>query len=235
MYLDKFEKFLESVNLEAYRQKYRPIKIVEMDLPKNIQAISMLYKVYWDDKRFIDYEDFYKEYLFQYKKDIESFREKTTMCKNCFYRGLPARIYRTWASIITQIHAGYVAEYVFGDGTVSMSAELDHQGADFQVKYKGKILNYQVKKKSFSREVRQPKKVKNKLEGEFIEIFYEVPNYERIKNPYKRNGKDFYSDYKVFKEKFLDTGYLKVLENGFVVFTPQAFIKTKERIDKGLK
>jgi len=235
MYLDKFEKFLESVNLETYRQKYRPIKIVEMDLPKNIQAISMLYKVYWNDKRFIDYEDFYKEYLSQYKKDIESFREKTTMCKNCFYRGLPARIYRTWASIITQIHAGYVAEYVFGDGKVSMSAEFDHQGVDFQVKYKGKILNYQVKKRSFSREVRQPKKVKNKLEGEFIEIFYEVPNYERIKNPYKRNGKDFYSDYKVFKEKFLDTGYLKVLKNGFVVFTPKAFIKTKERIDKELK
>ena len=79
------------------------------------------------------------------------------MCEKCFSKGLPARIYRTWASIITQIHAGYVAESVFGEGTVVMSGELDHQGADFQVKYRGKTLNYQVKKKSLGREVRQEK------------------------------------------------------------------------------
>jgi len=46
MLLTKFEQFLESVDLKAYRGKYRPIKIVEMDLPKEIQAIEMLYRVY---------------------------------------------------------------------------------------------------------------------------------------------------------------------------------------------
>ena len=133
MYLaKKFEKFLKSVNLNAYRKKYRPIKLVEMDLPKEIQAISLLYKTYWDRKKFLNYEDFYKEYLNIYKTDIENFRKKITMCEDCFYRGLPARIYRTWASIITQIHAGYVAELVFGQDNIAMSAELDHQGADFQ-------------------------------------------------------------------------------------------------------
>jgi len=59
---EKFERFLESVNLHAYREQYRPIKIVEMDLPKEIQAIVLLYKVYWDEKRFLEYEVFYKEY-----------------------------------------------------------------------------------------------------------------------------------------------------------------------------
>ena len=161
MLLNKFEKFLQSVDLNAYRGKYRPIKLVEMDLPKEIQAIAMLYQVYWDQKKFLNYDDFYKEYLKKYKTEIEAFRQKITMCKDCLYRGLPARIYRTWASIITQIHAGYVAESVFGDETVAMSAELDHQGADFQVVYKNKILNYQVKKATFSREVRQEKKSKN--------------------------------------------------------------------------
>lgn len=172
MYLNKYNEFLKSVDLTAYREKYRPIKIVEMDLPKEIQAIEMLYMVYWNKKKFIDYEDFYKEYLNTYKSDIENFRRKITMCKSCFYRGLPARIYRTWASIITQIHAGYVAESIFGGDTVNMSAELDHQGADFQVKYRGKILNYQVKKQSFSREVRQGKQTKTPIAGEFIDIKY---------------------------------------------------------------
>src|SRR3989339_727674 len=172
----KFEDFLQSIDLEVYRNKYRPIKLVEMDMPKEIQAISMLYKVYWEEKNFLDYDEFYKTYLKALKTEIESFRNKITMCESCFYRGLPARIYRTWASLITQIHAGYVAEAVFGSGTIAMSADLDHHGADFQVNYHGKILNYQVKKRTYSREVRQEKKGKKKIAGQFIDIKYEVPS-----------------------------------------------------------
>lgn len=227
---EKFEIFLQSVNLIAYREKYRPIKLVEMDLPKDIQAIEMLYKVYWDRKDFLDYEEFFKEYLKAYKDKVEKFREKITMCDQCFYRGLPARIYRTWASIITQIHAGYVAESVFGEGTVSMSAELDHQGADFQVKYKGKILNYQVKKATFSREVRKEKEAKTKIKGQFIDIKYEVPSDDYFKNPKKLNG-----EYKLPYLRFTQNKELKRFPNGFVVFTPVAFEQKKKEIDKVLK
>ena len=84
MLLNKFEKFLQSVNLIAYREKYRPIKLVEMDLPKETQAIAILYQVYWDQKKFLNYDDFYKEYLNKYKTEIESFRQKITMCKKRF-------------------------------------------------------------------------------------------------------------------------------------------------------
>lgn len=227
MLLHKFEKFLESVDLNTEREKYRPIKIVEMDLPKEIQAIVMLYEVYWYQKKFLDYDEFYMEYSCKYKKEIETFREKTTMCKNCFYRGLPARIYRTWASIITQIHSGYVAESVFGTGTVTMSAELDHQGADFQVHYKNKILNYQVKKTTFSREVRQEKKSKNQIEGEFIDIKYEVPSSDYFRNPRKKDG-----EYRLPYLRFIENKELKQLPNGFVVFTPFVFENKKRDIDR---
>ena len=201
-----------------------------MDLPKEIQAISLLYKIYWDKKQFLDYEDFYREYLNAYKKELENFRKKITMCKNCFYKGLPARIYRTWASIITQIHAGYVAESVFGKGSVAMSAELDHQGADFQVNYRGQLLNYQVKKTSFSREVRAEKKSKKKLNGQFLAIKYEVPSEDYFRNPKKRDGK-----YKLPYLRFIRDRKLKRLSNGFVVFTPFAFIEKKKEIDENLK
>lgn len=231
MLLDKFEKFLQSVDLNAYRERYRSIKLVEMDLPKEIQAIAMLYQVYWDQKKFLNYDDFCKEYLNKYKTEIEVFRQKITMCKKCFYRGLPARIYRTWASIITQIHAGYVAEYVFGEGTVAMSGELDHKGADFQVKYHGNILNYQVKKKSLGREVRQEKpKSKNPLPGKFIDIKYEVPSSDYFENPKKKDG-----EYKLPYKRFLDNKELKRFPNGFVVFTPHAFEQKKKEIDESLK
>ncbi len=226
-----FEKFLSSVNLKAYREKYRPIKIVEMDLPKEIQAISLLYKIYWDKKKFLDFEDFYKEYLDTYKTEIYKFQEKTGMCKACFNKGLPARIYRTWASIITQIHAGYIAESIFGDSTVDMSGELDHKGADFQVKYRGNILNYQVKKESLGREVRQEKpKSKNPLPGEFTNIKYEVPSSDYFENPKKKDGK-----YKLPYLRFKQNKKLKRLPNGFVVFTRFAFEGKKREIDKKLK
>jgi len=110
------------------------------------------------------------------------------MCENCFYLELPARIYRTWASLITQIHGGYVAESVFVIGNINMSEELDHAGADFQVKYKGKVINYQVKKESMSREVRKEKKTNVKIDGEFIDIKYNVPSSDYFDNPKKKNG-----------------------------------------------
>ena len=231
MYLNEFEKLLQSVDLMSYREKYRHIKIVEMDLPKEIQAINLLYKIYWSKKEFLNFDKFYEQYLKEYGADIKKFQEKTGMCENCFNKGLPARIYRTWASIITQIHAGYVAESVFGEGTVAMSGELDHQGADFQVTYKKKILNYQVKKKSFSGEVRRGKGgVKNKIGGEFIDINYEVPSSDYFENPKKKDGK-----YKLPYKRFQDNKELKRFSNGFVVFTPYAFERKKREIDKSLK
>ncbi|OGM97508.1 MAG: hypothetical protein A2735_02125 [Candidatus Yanofskybacteria bacterium RIFCSPHIGHO2_01_FULL_41_21] len=231
MLIQKFDDFLKSVDLKSYRDKYRSIKIVEMDLPKEIQAINMLYKVYWDKKKFLSFEKFYEEYLQEHRTDIDRFQEKTGMCKTCFSKGLPARIYRTWASIITQIHAGYVAESVFGEGAVSMSGELDHKGADFQVKYRGRILNYQVKKKSLGREVRQEKpKSKNQLPGEFVDIKYEVPSSDYFENPKKKNG-----EYKLPYKRFKDNKELNRLSNGFVVFTPYIFEQKKKEIDQTLK
>jgi hypothetical protein len=231
MLLNKFDNFLKSINLNAYRIKYRPIKIVEMDLPKEIQAITMLYEVYWNQKKFLSFDDFYKEYLNKNKTEIEEFRKKITMCEDCFYKGLPARIYRTWASLITQIHAGYVAESVFGEGTVAMSADLDHQGADFQVTYKGKILNYQVKKTSFSGEVRRGKGgVKTQIKGEFIDINYEVPSGEYFENPKKKNG-----EFKLPYLRFIKNKELLRFPNGFVVFTPFIFEEKKKEIDMNLK
>ena len=138
-----------------------------MDLSKDIQAIELLYKVYWDEKKFVSFDNFYKRYLKEKKEAVEKFKIKTTMCDDCFKRGLKARIYRTWAGLITQIHAGYVAESVFGKGLVIMSEELDHQGADMRVEYKGHFLNYQVKKTSFSgvmsrRPLPRKKKIKSR-------------------------------------------------------------------------
>jgi len=229
MLLEKFEKFLKTVDLQSYRKQYSRIKIVEMDLSKDIQAIELLYSVYWSERKFLSFDDFYDRYLKEKKKPIEVFRLKSTMCKDCFYRGLKARIYRTWAGLITQIHAGYVAESVFGDGTVSMSAALDSQGADIRVEYRGHFLNYQVKKTSHSGVMsRRPLPRKSKLKGEPIDIKYEVPNI--LSNPKTKKG-EFRKPYL----RFLEDKRTRAFDNGFVVFTPETFLPKKAEIDQSLK
>lgn len=223
----RFEALLASIDLSAYRAKYAPIKIVEMDMPKNVQAIALLYQVYWKERQFLTYELFYARYLSELKAELEIFRQKTTMCEDCFYRGLPARIYRTWASIITQIHGGYIAESVFGYGTVSMSSELDHGGADFQVQYQGQVLNYQVKKTTYSREVRKEKEAKkNVLPGKFINISYEVFTDALFSNPTKKDGGN-----RVPYQRFLDNKNIRRLPNGFILFTTNPFEAEKALID----
>lgn len=229
MLLNKFEKFLKTVNLQGYRKKYSRIKIVEMDLSKNIQAIELLYRVYWGERKFLSFDDFYNRYMEEKKKSLEQFRLKSTMCKDCFYRGLKARIYRTWAGLITQIHAGYVAESVFGNGTISMSAELDSQGADIRVEYRKRFLNYQVKKTSYGGVMsKRPLPRKSKLKGEAIDIKYEVPNI--LSNPKTKKG-EFRKPYL----RFLADKRTMAFENGFVVFTPETFLQKKVEVDQVLK
>ena len=226
--LQEFTEFLKTIDLKKYRKEYAPIKIVEMDLPKDVQAIILLYKVYWDEKNFLSFEEFYKRYEEENKNAIEIFEKKTTMCHDCFSRGLKARIYRTWASIITQIHGGYVAESVFGNGSVDMSRELDSMGADFRVTYKNKFLNYQVKKTSFSGVMsRKPLPRKKKLEGEGIDIKYEVPTC--LSDPKTKKG-EFRKPY----IRFVEDKRTESFENGFVVFTKETFLPKKQEIDEKL-
>ena len=225
MYIEKFDKFLQTVPLKDYRKKYSSIKIVEMDLSKDVQAIELLYKTYWDEKKFISFDDFYKRYLQEKKEALEIFKIKTTMCDDCFSRGLKARIYRTWAGLITQIHAGYVAESVFGRGSVDMSRELDSMGADIRVSYKGYFLNYQVKKTSFSGVVSgRPLPRKKKIEGKNIDIKYEVPAC--LSDPKTKKG-----EFRLPYLRFLEDKRTKSFENGFVIFTPYAFAGDKKAID----
>jgi len=221
----KFETFLKTVDLQSYRKQYSRVKIVEMDLPKNIQAIELLYTVYWKEKDPLSFDDFYDRYLKEKKDELEKFRLGSTMCKDCFSRGLKARIYRTWAGLITQIHAGYVAESVFGRGTVSMSRELDSQGADIRVEYKRNFLNYQVKKTSHSGVMsRRPLPRKRRLKGESIDIKYEVPTC--LSNPKTKKG-EFRKPYL----RFLEDKRTQAFQNGFVVFTSDIFKQKKKQID----
>lgn len=215
---ERFEKFLSGIDLDGYRSEYSKIKLVELDLPRGIQALKHLYGLYWENRGdFPEFEKFYKTYSGDLSGELERFRKEARFSRETFHLGLPARIYRTWASLLTQIQAGYVAESVFGDGSVEMSAELDWQGIDMRISYSGRRVNVQVKKESLSREVRKPHPIKKRNQT-IINLVYEVPGCD----PVTPTGKESVP-FKRWREKW--SGKLDRLDNGFIVFRPMMFGK----------
>ncbi len=213
---EKFNQFLLTIDLARYREKYRHIKLVELNLPKNIQAICHLYQEYWKRrKNFPSFEKFYEIYSQDLSNELEAFRKKTMFSVETFYRGLPARIYRTWASLLTQIQGGYAAEEIYGNQNVIMSAELDYQGIDMKFIHKKEEVNIQIKKESMSKEIRAPWQ-HIKKNNKIINITYEIP----ISSPKKKNGEPR-KPFTDWQEKW--DGKLERLNNGFIIFKPQMF------------
>ena len=239
----EFEDFLKTVDLAEYRRLYRSIKIVEMDLDKycNIVPLDVLYKLYWEEEKgtreIPTFEQFYKIYTETFKDKIREFWEKSCFgldC-DCFPRGLKARINRTWISIITQIHAGYVAEEVFGAGNVKQSTELDRKNIDILVNYSGKEIKFQIKKSTNRKELRRMSASKAKEKG-FVYLKYEVVKDEDYETP-KYTAKRYKGKYRPRAKQFIafnrTKGFLDRYDNGFIVFTERKFLDYKAKIDSG--
>ncbi|MDR1361245.1 MAG: TaqI family restriction endonuclease [Rickettsiales bacterium] len=222
----QFTDFCKTIDLQYYRERYSKIKIVEMDLPPSIHALDTIYENYWDNANDLDfppsYEEYYDIYYNRHKAKIKEFWKITGFgldC-DCFKNGLEARIYRTWASLITQIHAGYVAESVFGIGNIEMSTKLDHEGIDILVHYKDIDIKIQVKKDTARREIARMDRASK---GDIIDIYYVVPSdydipYYSIKS--KQGQLRPWANEFV---KFNPDGTMDRLDNGFVIFVKKVF------------
>lgn len=237
---DKFEDFLKNIDLNEYRQLYSHIKTVEMDLPKDIQALDTIYDVYWNadfnvGDTPLSFDAFYDVYYNRCKVNINNFWAKTGFEKDCscFPKGLKARIYRTWASLITQIHAGYVAEEVFGKDSVEQSTALDHKGIDILVKYKDNEIKIQIKKESKRPEISRMYRAEASSDGYFY-IWYVVPSQNYYENPYyKIKAKEglLRECVKPFVKYNVENGTLDRLKNGFVIFNKKEFELIKKNFD----
>lgn len=217
----KFEEFLTNIDIKKYREKYSNIKIVELDLDKNIQPLKLIYDTYWESRNhmnWLDYDDFYSKYAESLKKELEEFRTKKFFSEETFYRGIVARIYRHWASLLTQIQGAYVLESMFGAENVEMNENLDRKGTDILLHHNLGDLHLQVKKKTGRKDIRTSS-ITKKNGKQIVPMMYEVPpkdkykvvnNVKILRIPYERWEKEYGKK-------------LKLLPNGFVVFTENYF------------
>lgn len=214
----KINDFLGGVDLAFYRDKYARIKLVELDMPRPIQPIAFLYREYWQRREgYPSFEEFYGMYSAELEAELEEFRRAAMFSRETFYRGLPARIYRTWASLLTQIQGGYAAEEVYGGGNVEMSAPLDYSGIDMRIKDGERIINIQIKKETMSREVRAAWHGLKKGVP-IVNLMYAVPGCDRL----NRKGEERIP-FRRWREKW--QGKLAYLDNGFIVFLPGMFAR----------
>ena len=216
--LRRFNEFVAGIDLAAYRDRFAHIKLVELDLPRRIQAIPLLYREYWarrDD--FPLFDEFFGIYSAGLRRELRDFRKETMFSRETFNLGLPARIYRTWAALLTQIQGGYAAESLYGRGNVEMSADLDYGGIDIRVRNgaDAEWRNIQIKKETMSREVRAPWPA-NKKGVEIVVVTYEVPGCD----PLTKTGKQCVP-FARWKERW--AGKLDRMDNGFIVFLPEMF------------
>lgn len=217
---EAFEEFLAGVPVDTYRERYRPNKTVELDLPKDIQVLRSFYQCYWDEGGqtgdFLDYETFYdQKYLPPLRNKLEDFRQRNMFSKGTWRDGLRARIYRTWASLLTQAQGAYIAGEIYGMGNVRMSVSQDRRGRDIVFHIPG-IGDFGVQIKKISE--RKDAKAKRGDGGQgLIEVYYAVPRSPPLTPVNKQPAKP----YQRWEEEW---GHLlQRLDNGFVIFKREMF------------
>jgi len=217
--LAQFEAFLGGLDLESYRTRYSKTKTVEANLPKKIQPLRAMYETYWDCREaalWMGYGEFYEHYKSTIPRELEEFRESCGFSHETFYHGLPARIYRTWASMLTQIQGAYVLEGIYGHGKVRMGVELDRSGTDIAVRCLGNHdLYIQVKKETMRRDFRAGATARRGSQKKKVMLAYAVP-----RSRWLRDGRPS-KPYLDWEAKW--AGRLEYLENGFVIFKPAYF------------
>lgn len=137
--LPRYETFLESLKLCP---DYYKIKDVEMDLCGNLNPSIHLDYLFFKQQHWLGFDDFFDWYLEkhgeQMKQEIPSFAKKE------FDPGLRARLYRTQFGFLTEYHAFFLSQKVFGDENVSRDQKMDIAGVDFKITLEGIPYNIHI-------------------------------------------------------------------------------------------
>ncbi|MGB9677591.1 MAG: TaqI family restriction endonuclease, partial [Candidatus Ratteibacteria bacterium] len=162
--LGRYRSFLESIPLSKYREELKDIKWVEQDLPKKILPLASIFKYYWEERNFLDFDEWFEKFWEEIntnpesKKALEEFKKyyfnKVIGENDWFKKGFKARMYRTWVSVLTQLDFCYMFEYICAkEGKqlhLECNAELDAKGIDAKVNN----IGFQVAKISQRKEAR---------------------------------------------------------------------------------
>lgn len=230
--LVKYREFLKTIPLAKYREELKDIKWVEQDLPKEMLPLTSIFKYYWFERNFLDFDKWFEIFWEELNtnprsKEVLKQFKKYYFDKNgdgWFKKGFKARMYRTWVSVLTQLDFCYMFEYICAKEGKNLQleadAELDARGIDARVK----DIGFQIAKISQRKEARTvggKKKV--------VTIPYAVFNIEeferRCESPRVKDKSGYRKALVSFHKYFIR------LKNGFVVFNENYIRMIIDNID----
>ncbi|CUS90546.1 TaqI restriction endonuclease [Candidatus Kryptobacter tengchongensis] len=219
--LQRFREFLGSIPLDKYREELTDVKWVEQDLPKEILPLASIFRYYWEERNFLNFEKWFKSFWEEINTDVKSkkalkgfkkyYFNKKLNENGWFKKGFKARMYRTWVSVLTQLDFCYLFEYICAKENKNLklecNAELDVKGIDAKVNE----IEFQVAKITYRKEGRSASKRKNLVIIPYP--VFDIDELERkIKSPRVRNKTLYQKSLQAFNKYFIR------LSNGFVVF-----------------
>lgn len=160
--LKKYRKFLETIPLDRYREDLKDIKWVEQDLPEGMLPLASIFKYYWGERNFLNFDEWFESFWQELNAKPESKQALKGFKKyyfdkdgdGWFKKGFEARMYRTWVSVLTQLDFCYMFEYVcVKEGKnlqLESNVELDVRGIDARVN----DIGFQIAKISRRKEAR---------------------------------------------------------------------------------
>ncbi len=204
--LNEYQDFLAALTLN---KALRKIKTIECDLYGLLNPTNLLDKLFFEEQKWLNFEAFFHHYMGVHEEKLK--RKFKHIPWHDLLEGLKARLYRTQFGILTEYHAYYLAQHIFGEQHVSRNTHADKKGVDFQLLFSDKIYN--------------------------IHIFVDTPRawvYRNYKSTHKRSN--IVEGVHVNLPYALKTGKinsLAYLPNGFGIFTTRYFQYFKEEIEKG--
>ncbi len=227
--LEIFERFIAGLDLEYYQQKYRHIKTVEQDLPKELNPLPDLYEHYWKppegNSTFLSFEDFFECWWKKRLQPLDEFIRKYFWgCSYQFVRlGLEARLYRTAVSIWTQFHFCYRwnSSCKF---PLEANPQLDAQGIDALIRTNSCPVGIQIKKETYRSAARGENRFLRKQRNiVLIEVPYTLQTPEELEEKARRAR----TNRGVYLLWAKVARHLSRLENRFVIFM-ESYVKRIE-------
>lgn len=221
--LNSYRKFLENIPLDKFRDKFKNVKWVEQDLYRDILPQGSIFKHYWHEQSFLDFEPWFETFWQELHSNpvsadaLKDFK-KYYFDKNndgWFKLGFKARMYRTWTAVLTQLDFCYMLAHICEKQgkkvKLEANAELDISGIDLRVE----DIDFQVGKITQRKEARSAAVERRNR----IQIPYAVFNldvYERRSHSSRvspANRTAYRNTLHAFNKYFV------LLRNGFVVFS----------------
>ncbi|GIV09389.1 MAG: type-2 restriction enzyme TthHB8I [Fimbriimonadales bacterium] len=176
--LSELEEFLSEMSVDYTLREYKGF---EVDLKGDLNPTELLEKLFWREKRWIDFPQFASLYWQMHKAELQRrFLKKFASLGSSAYQHLQARLYRTQFGFLTEYHAVILTASVFTpEGyTVWRGSALDRIGVDFQIVESATQLQYNIHifvdspRAWFYREKKRQIKSSDKVSGQHIDFPY---------------------------------------------------------------